>query len=139
MNQSATGANAVVDITIRRWSTPQERERLITTMVEKGYPAVSASTWAGLFLPKGTPAELAAKLHALRLSAEAFERMFERDKNELRELGIPREVLGNTKSGDGCSSKCAVEAGYSCDTYGEPCTPSTTTTVVCGNGRLAPR
>lgn len=36
MGTTATGANAMVDITIRRWSTAQERERLITTMVEKG-------------------------------------------------------------------------------------------------------
>lgn len=36
----------------------------LPTMVEKGYPGVSASTWAGLFLPKGTPAELATKLNA---------------------------------------------------------------------------
>jgi tripartite-type tricarboxylate transporter receptor subunit TctC len=40
----------------------------LPTMVEKGYPAVSASTWAGLFLPKNTPAALAAKLNAAVVS-----------------------------------------------------------------------
>jgi tripartite-type tricarboxylate transporter receptor subunit TctC len=40
----------------------------LPTMVEKGYPGVSASTWAGLFLPKGTPAEFAAKLNAVVVS-----------------------------------------------------------------------
>jgi tripartite-type tricarboxylate transporter receptor subunit TctC len=40
----------------------------LPTMVEKGYPGVSAATWAGLFLPKGTPAEIAAKLNAAVVS-----------------------------------------------------------------------
>jgi tripartite-type tricarboxylate transporter receptor subunit TctC len=40
----------------------------LPTMVEKGYPGISASTWAGLFLPKNTPAELAAKLNAAVVS-----------------------------------------------------------------------
>ena len=36
MGTMATGANAATEITINRWSTPAEREKLITTMVEKG-------------------------------------------------------------------------------------------------------
>jgi hypothetical protein len=40
MSNIATGANAVVDITVNSWSTPEERERLITTMVEKGPDAL---------------------------------------------------------------------------------------------------
>jgi hypothetical protein len=40
MSNIATGSNAVVDITINSWSTPEERERLITTMVEKGSKAL---------------------------------------------------------------------------------------------------
>ena len=40
MGTIGTGANAVVDITIDRWSTAQEREQLITTMLEKGPDAL---------------------------------------------------------------------------------------------------
>lgn len=36
MSNIATGANAVVDIRINQWSTEEERERLIATMLEKG-------------------------------------------------------------------------------------------------------
>jgi hypothetical protein len=36
MSNIATGSNAVVDIKIDRWSTDEEREKLITTFVEKG-------------------------------------------------------------------------------------------------------
>jgi hypothetical protein len=36
MSNIATGANAVVDININKWSTAEERDMLITTMVEKG-------------------------------------------------------------------------------------------------------
>jgi hypothetical protein len=35
MSNIATGSNAVVQINIDSWSTPEEREMLITTMVEK--------------------------------------------------------------------------------------------------------
>ena len=35
MSNIATGSNAVVQLTIDSWSTPEERELLITTMVEK--------------------------------------------------------------------------------------------------------
>lgn len=40
MSNIATGANARVDITINTWSTAEERERLITTMLEKGSNAL---------------------------------------------------------------------------------------------------
>jgi hypothetical protein len=40
MSNIGTGANAMVDITIDRWSTAQEREQLITTMLEKGPDAL---------------------------------------------------------------------------------------------------
>lgn len=36
MSNIATGANAIVDITIDRWSTDAERQGLITTFFEKG-------------------------------------------------------------------------------------------------------
>ncbi len=35
---------------------------------------------------------------------------------------------GNPTDGDGCSSTCAIEAGYTCPTPGSPCQP------VCGDG-----
>jgi len=40
MSNIATGANARVDITINSWSTPEEREQLIMTMIEKGSGAL---------------------------------------------------------------------------------------------------
>jgi hypothetical protein len=40
MTNVATGANGILEITIDRWSTAQEREELITTMVEKGQDAL---------------------------------------------------------------------------------------------------
>ena len=40
MSTIGTGANAMVDIRIDRWSTAQEREQLITTMVENGPDAL---------------------------------------------------------------------------------------------------
>ena len=40
MGTVATGANAVVDIDIDRWSTAKERELLITTMLEKNSDAL---------------------------------------------------------------------------------------------------
>ena len=40
MSNIATGANAVVDITVSSWSSEAERERLITTMLEKGSDAL---------------------------------------------------------------------------------------------------
>jgi hypothetical protein len=36
MSNIATGANAIVDITINRWSTEAERQGLMTTFFEKG-------------------------------------------------------------------------------------------------------
>ncbi|HEU4938931.1 MAG TPA: hypothetical protein VFT39_20925 [Vicinamibacterales bacterium] len=40
MATAAPGANAVMDIRVKRWSTPTERENLITTAVEKGQDAL---------------------------------------------------------------------------------------------------
>jgi hypothetical protein len=40
MGTVATGANQVMDIRIKRWSTQAERENLITTAVEKGQDAL---------------------------------------------------------------------------------------------------
>ena len=40
MGTAAPGANAVMDIRIKRWSTPTERETLINTAVEKGQDAL---------------------------------------------------------------------------------------------------
>jgi fibro-slime domain-containing protein len=39
---------------------------------------------------------------------------------------------GNTVSNDGCSSKCLVEAGYTCPTVGQACKQ----TAYCGNGTV---
>ncbi len=36
MSNLATGANAVIDIKIKKWSTMEERKQLITTLLEKG-------------------------------------------------------------------------------------------------------
>ena len=40
MSNIATGANAVVDIRINSWSTPEERKHLLTTAVEKNEQAL---------------------------------------------------------------------------------------------------
>jgi hypothetical protein len=40
MSNIATGANATVEFTIDRWSTAEERDRLITTMQEQGQDAL---------------------------------------------------------------------------------------------------
>lgn len=40
MGNIGTGATAVVDLTVTQWSTAAERDRLITTMVEKGDSAL---------------------------------------------------------------------------------------------------
>jgi hypothetical protein len=40
MSNIATGANAVVDITINSWTTADQRKQLITTMVEKNTDAL---------------------------------------------------------------------------------------------------
>jgi hypothetical protein len=40
MSNIATGANAVVQIRIDRWSTPEERQHLITTMIERNSDAL---------------------------------------------------------------------------------------------------
>jgi len=40
MGTAATGANAVMDIRITRWSTAEERQNLIDTAVEKGQDAL---------------------------------------------------------------------------------------------------
>jgi hypothetical protein len=40
MSTIGTGANAMVDITVDRWSTAEEREHLITTMLENGPDAL---------------------------------------------------------------------------------------------------
>lgn len=40
MSNIATGSNALVQITVNAWSTAEERERLITTVLEKGGDAL---------------------------------------------------------------------------------------------------
>ena len=40
---------------------------------------------------------------------------------------------GNAMAGDGCSATCAIEAGYTCPTPGQPCVPGTT--ARCGDGQ----
>jgi tripartite-type tricarboxylate transporter receptor subunit TctC len=41
----------------------------LPTAAEKGYPSVQAYTWTALFLPKGTPSAVAAKLNAAAVAA----------------------------------------------------------------------
>src|SRR4030095_15383007 len=36
MSNTATGANGIVEIRVEKWSTPEEREKLIGTFLEKG-------------------------------------------------------------------------------------------------------
>ena len=44
---------------------------------------------------------------------------------------------GNKKSGDGCSSGCVVEDGWTCSDAGEPCEKkSDADTDVCGDGKI---
>jgi tripartite-type tricarboxylate transporter receptor subunit TctC len=41
----------------------------LPTAAEKGYPSVQAYTWTAIFLPKGTPPAIAAKLNAAAVAA----------------------------------------------------------------------
>jgi tripartite-type tricarboxylate transporter receptor subunit TctC len=62
----------------------------IPTFAEMGLPAVSFSTWAGLFAPKGTPKEIVAKLNAAAVEALADPTV----RSRLTDLGVevfPRE------------------------------------------------
>jgi len=36
MSNNLTGANGILEVTIEKWSTPEEREKLLNTVVEKG-------------------------------------------------------------------------------------------------------
>jgi fibro-slime domain-containing protein len=47
--------------------------------------------------------------------------------------GIEQCDDGNTNSGDGCSSTCAAEAGYTCTTPGAACTK----VEFCGDGKVS--
>ncbi|HEX5110141.1 MAG TPA: hypothetical protein VFV95_16935 [Vicinamibacterales bacterium] len=40
MSNNLTGANGILEITIEKWSTPEERKQLLGTVVEKGQPAL---------------------------------------------------------------------------------------------------
>jgi hypothetical protein len=40
MSNNLTGANGILEITIDKWSTPEERKQLLTTVAEKGQPAL---------------------------------------------------------------------------------------------------
>ena len=40
MSNIGSGGNAVVEITINRWTTPEERQQLISAMLEKGSNAL---------------------------------------------------------------------------------------------------
>ena len=40
MSNNLTGANGILEITIDKWSTPEERKELLTTVAEKGQPAL---------------------------------------------------------------------------------------------------
>src|SRR6185369_4875870 len=39
---------------------------------------------------------------------------------------------GDTDSGDGCSTLCQIEPGWTCPAFGQPCQPP-----VCGDGKVA--
>ena len=57
----------------------------VPTLAEAGLPALQAKSWAGLFVPAGTPENVTARLHR-EFSAIAGEREFQ-DKH-LRRLGL---------------------------------------------------
>jgi hypothetical protein len=40
MSNNLTGANGILEIRIERWSTPEERTKLLQTVVQKGQPAL---------------------------------------------------------------------------------------------------
>jgi hypothetical protein len=40
MSNNLTGANGILEITIDKWSTAEERKQLLTTVAEKGQPAL---------------------------------------------------------------------------------------------------
>jgi len=50
----------------------------LPTMAEKGYPAMAASTWAGLFVPARTPKDAVEKLNAAAVAAMNSPGMAER-------------------------------------------------------------
>jgi hypothetical protein len=66
MSNIGTGSNAVVDITVNSWSTPDERQRLITTMLTKGSDALlrelQKTPVKGRFRIPGAPARDPAHL-----------------------------------------------------------------------------
>jgi tripartite-type tricarboxylate transporter receptor subunit TctC len=62
----------------------------LPTIAEKGYPGAAASTWAALFLPKGTSAEIAAKLNAAAQTAMNSPGLTEQ-LNELAATLVPVE------------------------------------------------
>src|SRR3954464_9776255 len=74
---------------------PRKTERIVNLTI--------ALLVAGRYLPKSRIRELVEGYHGL--SDAAFERTFERDKDELRALGVPIEV-------GGCDPLFEDEAGY---------------------------
>jgi hypothetical protein len=68
MSNIGTGSNAVVQIRIDSWSTDAEREKLITTMVEKGEDALlSALQHAKVHGRWSIPGYMGPDIHQLRL------------------------------------------------------------------------
>ncbi len=68
MSNIGPGANAVVEIKINSWSTPQEREALVTTMIEKGEDALlSALQRARVVGRWNIPGYVGQDIHQLRL------------------------------------------------------------------------
>jgi tripartite-type tricarboxylate transporter receptor subunit TctC len=45
----------------------------IPTVDEAGFPELHISVWGGLFVPKGTPKNVIAKLHSATTTALAFD------------------------------------------------------------------
>ena len=44
---------------------------------------------------------------------------------------------GNAEADDGCSSNCALETGWQCETPGQPCVKDVVIDAVCGDGQKA--
>lgn len=61
----------------------------LPTMAEKGYPAVAASTWAGLFVPAQTPKDVVDKLNTSTVAAMNSAGMAERLDEVAATLAAP--------------------------------------------------
>ncbi|MGE5640965.1 MAG: Bug family tripartite tricarboxylate transporter substrate binding protein [Clostridia bacterium] len=84
----ATAASAMPGIKSGRLkllgvTSPRRMETLpdAPTMAESGFPQLTASSWQGIFLPAGTPADIADRLFAVMQKVMAMPDVVERLKN----------------------------------------------------------